>query len=79
MIWNIVNILHVFLRAKYPLLGIQEIVPSYFLTITKKLYVMAQKHQMSIPTWSFDNGEATRFDLKDEMPENAIVNERIQR
>jgi hypothetical protein len=40
---------------------------------------MAQKHQMSIPTWSFDNGEATRFDLKDEMPENAIVNESIQR
>jgi hypothetical protein len=33
---------------------------------------------MSIPTWSFDNGEATRFDLKDEMPENAIVNESIR-
>ena len=39
---------------------------------------MAQQHQMSIPTWSFENGSAERFDLLEEMPENAIVNESIR-
>ena len=58
--------------------GLQFFISSHSYFVIKKLYVMAQKHQMSIPTWSFDNGEATRFDLKDEMPENAIVNESIR-
>lgn len=58
--------------------GLQFFISSHSYFVIKKLYILAQKHQMSIPTWSFDKGEVSRFDLKDEMPENAIVNESIR-
>lgn len=58
--------------------GLQFYISSHSYFVIKKLYVLAQKHQMSIPTWSFDNGAAQRFDLREEMPENAIVNESIR-
>ena len=58
--------------------GLQFFISSHSYFVIKKLYVLAQKHQMSIPTWSFENGSAERFDLLEEMPENAIVNESIR-
>lgn len=58
--------------------GLQFFVSSHSYFVIKKLYILAQQHKMSIPTWSFEDGEAQRFDLRDEMPENAIVNESIR-
>lgn len=58
--------------------GLQFFISSHSYFVIKKLYVMAQKNQISIPTWSFENGTAERFDLLEEMPENAIVNESIR-
>ena len=58
--------------------GLQFFISSHSYFVIKKLYILAQQHKMSIPTWSFEDGEAQRFDLRDEMPENAIVNESIR-
>lgn len=58
--------------------GLQFFISSHSYFVIKKLYILAQQQNMSIPTWSLENGEAQRFDLKDEMPENAIVNESIR-
>ena len=58
--------------------GLQFFIASHSYFVIKKLYILAQNHKMSIPTWSFENGEANRYDLKEEMPENAIVNESIR-
>lgn len=58
--------------------GLQFFISSHSYFVIKKLYILAQKHQMSIPTWSFEKGLAERFDLFEEMPENAIVNESIR-
>lgn len=58
--------------------GLQFFISSHSYFVIKKLYVLAQKHQVSIPTWSFEGGTAERYDLRDEMPENAIVNESIR-
>ena len=58
--------------------GLQFFISSHSYFVIKKLYILAQQHQKSIPTWSFEKGVATRFDLKEEMPENAIINESIR-
>jgi len=58
--------------------GLQFFITSHSYFVIKKLYILAQKHKVSIPTWSFDGGEAQRYDLREEMPENAIVNESIR-
>lgn len=48
---------------------------SYF--VIKNLYILAQKEKMSIATYSFAEGCATRSDLLEEMPDNPIVQESI--
>ena len=58
--------------------GLQFFISSHSYFVIKKLYVLAQKYQIGIPTWSFEEGTAERYDLRDEMPENAIVNESIR-
>ena len=58
--------------------GLQFFISSHSYFVIKKLYILAQRHKMSIPTWSFEGGETERFDLLEEMPENAIVNESIR-
>ena len=58
--------------------GIQFFISSHSYFVIKKLYLLAQQHQISIPTWSFEHGTATRYNLKEEMPENAIINESIR-
>lgn len=58
--------------------GLQFFISSHSYFVIKKLYVLAQQHELSIPTWSFEHGMATRYDLLDEMPENAIINESVR-
>lgn len=58
--------------------GLQFFISSHSYFVIKKLYILAQRHKMSLPTWAFEGGRAERFDLRDEMPENAIVNESIR-
>lgn len=58
--------------------GLQFFISSHSYFVIKKLYVLAQKNQINIPTWSFEGGTAVRYDLRDEMPENAIINESIR-
>lgn len=58
--------------------GLQFFISSHSYFVIKKLYILARQHKMSIPTWSFEDGKAQRFDLREEMPENAIVNESIR-
>ena len=58
--------------------GLQFFISSHSYFVIKKLYILAQRHKTNIPTWSFEGGVAQRFDLLEEMPENAIVNESIR-
>lgn len=58
--------------------GLQFFVSSHSYFVIKKLHIIAKCHKMSIPTWSFENQKTTRFDLMEEMPENAIINESIR-
>ncbi len=58
--------------------GLQFFISTHSYFVIKKLYVLAKKQHMSIPTWSFEGGVAQRFDLKEEMPENAIINESVR-
>lgn len=58
--------------------GLQFFITSHSYFVIKKLYLLAQQHKMYIPTWSFEGGEACCYDLRDGMPENAIINESIR-
>jgi len=58
--------------------GLQFFITTHSYFVIKKLYILAQQHKTSIPTWSFEGGEAYRYDLGEEMPENAIINESIR-
>ena len=58
--------------------GLQFFITSHSYFVIKKLYVLAKQHNISIPTWSFDGGTASRYDLHEEMPDNPIVNESIR-
>jgi hypothetical protein len=48
---------------------------SYF--VIKKLFLIAQEQQISIPVLSYQNNEWVQSDLKDGMPDNPIINESI--
>lgn len=58
--------------------GLQFFISTHSYFVLKKLYILAQRHKMSLPTWSFEGGGAQRYDLREEMPDNAIVNESIR-
>ncbi len=58
--------------------GLQFFIASHSYFVIKKLYILAQQHRASIPIWSFEGGEALRYDLREEMPENAIISESIR-
>jgi AAA15 family ATPase/GTPase len=49
---------------------------SYF--VIKKLFLIAQEQRLSIPVLSYQNDEWVQSDLKDEMPDNPIINESIR-
>lgn len=57
--------------------GLQIFMSSHSYFVIKSLYVLAHKHQMSIPTLSFGENEVVVGDLLKGMPNNPIVEESI--
>ena len=57
--------------------GLQIFLSSHSYFVIKSLYVLAHKHQISIPTISFEENEVNDGDLLQEMPQNPIVEESI--
>lgn len=57
--------------------GIQFFISSHSYFVIKRLYIQAHRRDISIPVLSFDKGVCTMSDLKDEMPQNPIIDESI--
>lgn len=57
--------------------GLQIFLSSHSYFVIKSLYVLAHKHQISIPAISFEEGGAVIGDLLDGMPDNPIVEESV--
>lgn len=57
--------------------GVQFFISTHSYFVIKNLYILSQEHQVSIPTWSFDKGGVTVGDLKNGMPDNAIIRESV--
>lgn len=57
--------------------GIQFFLASHSYFVVKKLFLIAQEKNLSIPVLSADAERWTFADLKDEMPKNAIIDESI--
>lgn len=73
MISNFLNIVYELSKA-----GLQFFLTTHSYFVIRKLCLIARQKSVSIPTWSFADGEAVRYDLKDGMPENDIINESIR-
>jgi len=58
--------------------GIQFVLASHSYFVVKKLFLIAQEKEMSIPVISADGTDWASSDLKDGMPENAIIAESIR-
>jgi energy-coupling factor transporter ATP-binding protein EcfA2 len=58
--------------------GIQFVLASHSYFVVKKLFLIAQKKEISIPVIAADGGQWISSDLKDGMPENAIIAESIR-
>lgn len=58
--------------------GIQFFMASHSYFVIKKLFLIAQEQQMSIPVLSYQNNEWVQSDLKDDLPDNPIVDESIR-
>ena len=58
--------------------GIQFVLASHSYFVVKKLFLIAQEKGMSIPVIAADGAEWITSDLKDGMPENAIIAESIR-
>ena len=58
--------------------GIQFFLASHSYFVIKKLFLIAQKQQMSIPVLSFQNNEWIQSDLKNDLPDNPIIDESIK-
>ncbi|NOS89097.1 MAG: ATP-binding protein [Methylococcaceae bacterium] len=58
--------------------GIQFFLASHSYFVIKKLFLIAQEQQLSIPVLSYQNDEWVQSDLKDEMPSNPIISESIR-
>lgn len=59
-------------------LGIQFFIATHSYFVIKKLYIIAQRNNYSIPVFSFDNGEVSNGDLSIVMPDNAIIDESVR-
>lgn len=57
--------------------GVQFFIASHSYFVIKRLYVLAHQKNMSIPVLSFDKDSCFTSDLKDEMPNNPIIDESI--
>jgi predicted ATPase len=58
--------------------GIQFFLASHSYFVIKKLFLIAQEQQMSIPVLSYQNDEWVQSDLKDDLPDNPIIDESIK-
>ncbi|MDP3008999.1 MAG: ATP-binding protein [Methylococcales bacterium] len=58
--------------------GIQFFIASHSYFVIKKLFLIAQEQQMSIPVLSYQNNEWVQSDLKDNLPDNPIIDESIK-
>lgn len=58
--------------------GIQFFLASHSYFVVKKLYLIAQKQNLSIPVISGQSNQWVNANLKDGMPENAIIDESIR-
>jgi predicted ATPase len=58
--------------------GIQFFIASHSYFVIKKLFLIAQEQQMSIPVLSYQNNEWVQSDLKDDIPDNPIIDESIR-
>lgn len=58
--------------------GIQFFMASHSYFVVKKLRLIAQEKGMSIPVLAFENAAWSCADLKDGMPDNAIIDESIR-
>lgn len=57
--------------------GVQFFIASHSYFVIKRLYVLAHQKGYSIPVISFDKDVCTVSNLKDEMPQNPIIDESI--
>lgn len=59
--------------------GLQFFIASHSYFVIKKLYLLAHQRKMSIPVMSFnETGGCESFNLRDEMPDNPIIQESIR-
>ncbi|MCX7067784.1 MAG: ATP-binding protein [Methylococcales bacterium] len=58
--------------------GIQFFLASHSYFVIKKLFLIAQEQQISIPVLSYQNNEWVQSDLKDDLPDNPIIDESIR-
>lgn len=59
--------------------GLQFFISSHSYFVIKKLYLLAHQREMSIPVISFESdGNIKYSNLKEEMPDNAIIDESIR-
>ncbi|SJM91222.1 conserved hypothetical protein [Crenothrix polyspora] len=58
--------------------GIQFFMASHSYFVIKKLFLIAQEQKMSIPALSFQDNEWVQSDLKDDLPDNPIIDESIR-
>lgn len=58
--------------------GIQFFLATHSYFVIKKLYLIAKKHNISVPVISFNNDMIMTHDLLDDMPKNPIIDESIK-
>ncbi|MFZ2727323.1 MAG: ATP-binding protein [Methylococcaceae bacterium] len=58
--------------------GMQFFLASHSYFVIKKLFLIAQEKQISIPVLSYQDNEWVQTDLKDDMPSNPIISESIR-
>ncbi len=58
--------------------GIQFFIASHSYFVVKKLFLIAQEQKLSIPVLSYENDGWQQSDLKDDMPDNPIIDESIR-
>jgi AAA15 family ATPase/GTPase len=58
--------------------GMQIFLASHSYFVVKKLFLIAQEKQLSIPVLSYQDKEWVQSDLKDDMPSNPIISESIR-
>ena len=57
--------------------GVQFFIATHSYFVIKRLYILAHRKDMNIPVLSFDKGACAVGNLKDEMPQNPIIDESI--